>query len=182
MNRLLSWWRHPGGGVRAASAAASVRENDCEQDPLGALAELQEEQGRIAQELEETFVAYDQKLQTMARRLARQQEIPAPKELADVRQEQLELWRLVRRAQAASRSTRELERELAEWAERQDTAVPHGHPDHPRTRSEIIGSELRARERGADVALTAVPSPTTAQMMPLVAFSEGRDHRSVIGG
>ena len=156
---------------------------NCEEDPLGALAELQEEQARIAQELEETFMAYDHKLQAMAERLGSQDREPSSKELANLRQEQLDLWRLVRRAQAAVRSTRELERELSEWTERTDVAAPHGHPDHPHTRAEIVGSELRVRGgstsasseemRSARISPRAMEMPATQDVLPTVAFSQG---------
>lgn len=111
-----------------------------------ALAELQEEQARIAQELEDTFVAYDKKLQAMARRLSGLDREPVTdRELRKVREEQLELWRLVRRAQAGSRTTGELKRELQEWSMRESGAVGYGHPDHPGTRVELVASELRVR-------------------------------------
>jgi len=178
----MSWWRHQGGGNSASSYGVSDRMANCEEDPLGALAELQEEQARIAQELEETFLAYDHKLQAMAERLGSHDREPSSKELANLRQEQLDLWRLVRRAQAAVRSTRELERELSEWTERTDVVAPHGHPDHPQTRAEIIGSELRVRGgiasaseemRSARTTPRVMEISATQDVLPVVAFSEG---------
>lgn len=141
-DRLVSWWRG-----KSASADARTRAiHACVDQPDAALAELQEEQGRIAQELEETFLAYDKKLQSMAKRLAGLEgEPPTVKELDRMREEQLALWRLVRRAQAAGRSTRELEREVREWSEHKESPASVGHPDHPETRMEVIKSELAVR-------------------------------------
>lgn len=144
MDRLYAWWRR----------SPSKR---CEDDPDGAVAELQEEQSRIAQELEDTFLAYDAKLQAMARRLVGAD--ISKKDLRTLKQEQLELWRLVRRAQASSRTTRELTRELREWKAREPGAASFGHPDHPETRVELVSSELRVR--GADRAnQSVVPAPS----------------------
>jgi hypothetical protein len=148
--RLLSWWR----------GSARMRQQDCLDDPEGAIALLQEEQGRLAQELEETFVAYDAKVQQMAKRLlAMGEDAASDRELNRLRAEQLELWRLVRRAQAAARSSRELQREVREWASHPEGAVPFGHPDHPKTRTEIVESELRLRgiERMRDAEKSHAP-------------------------
>ncbi len=149
LDRLFAWWRRP----------SSKR---CEDDPDGAVGLLQEEQARIAQELEETFLAYDKKLQAMARRLAGADGVPVTKkELRKLKDEQLELWRLVRRAQASSRTTRELKRELQEWKTREPGAVGFGHPDHPETRAELVSSELRVRGAGrAPVRVDPGPSWT----------------------
>lgn len=117
----------------------------CVEDPDGALAALQEDQGLIAQELEETFLAYDRRLRTIAERLADGDRVPSKKDLERLRQEQAELWRLVRRAQAAGRSTAALAQELNEWQGRDAGVVDVGHPDHPQTRAEIVASELRVR-------------------------------------
>ena len=119
---------------------------ECLEDPDGALAELQDEQRRIADELERTFLAYDKKLQAAAKRIASLGPEGVTAEARDqLRAEQLELWRLLRRAQAAERGTRELVREAREWKAHGPTAAPEGHPDHPETRVEIVESELRVR-------------------------------------
>jgi hypothetical protein len=149
-DRLTSWLKKPSPKVSVAPSRISRTEKmeTCLEDPDGALQELQQEQRLIAQELEETFVAYDRKLRAMAERLAgrgKDRTTPSAAELARMRDEQTELWRLVRRAQASSRSTRQLERELMEWRGRSVSAVPVGHPNHPKTRLEIVQSELRTR-------------------------------------
>ena len=119
----------------------------CEDDPEAALAALQEEQALLARELEETFLAHDAKTRALAARLAALGDMSvSPEEIARLRAEQLELWRLVRRAQASSRATHELERELHEWRDRpMEVGIPSGHPDHPDTRMEIVRSELITR-------------------------------------
>ncbi|MEN9557995.1 MAG: hypothetical protein RL141_364 [Candidatus Parcubacteria bacterium] len=118
----------------------------CLDDPVSAISELQDEQRRIADELEQTFLTYDGKLQAAAKRIASLgPESVTPEEREHLRAEQLELWRLVRRAQAAARSTRDLAREVREWQEHGPTHAPEGHPDHPNTRVEIAESELRVR-------------------------------------
>jgi hypothetical protein len=146
-DKLISWWRAP------ASPLASARQRACEADPSGMLAELQEEQGMLAAELEDTFRAYDERVQDVAKRLAGVGGEPVgKKELAHLRKEQHELWRLVRRAQASSRTTRELQSELKEWLVRPVGAAPFGHPDHPATRAELVASELRVRGVGVSPA------------------------------
>jgi hypothetical protein len=123
-----------------------ARMKACMEDPEGALAELQDEQRLIARELEQTFVAYDGRLRAAAKRIASLGPAGVTAEERDqLRAEQLELWRLVRRAQASQRSTRELLREREEWQAHEPTAATEGHPDHPDTRVEIISSELRVR-------------------------------------
>jgi hypothetical protein len=117
----------------------------CLEDPDLALVALQEEQGMIAQELEETFLAYDRRLRTLAERLADGDNPPSKQEMQRLQEEQAELWRLVRRAQAAGRSTAALTQELQEWRGRDPGLIQQGHPDHPLTRAEIVASELRVR-------------------------------------
>lgn len=132
---------------------------ECLEDPVSALIELQDEQRLIADELEDTFLAYDRKLQAAAKRMASLGSASVtPEERERLRAEQLELWRLVRRAQAAGRSTRELVREVREWHMHEPTVAPEGHPDHPETRVEIIESELRVRGIAAPTAQEPVRS------------------------
>lgn len=132
----------------------------CMEDPEAALVALQDDQRHIADELEATFLAYDRRLRAAAKRLAALgPDSVSMEEQAQLRDEQLELWRLVRRAQAAQRSTRELIREVAEWRAHEPTAATEGHPDHPETRVEIVESELRVR----GVALPDAPRGTTQE-------------------
>jgi hypothetical protein len=110
------------------------------------LTELQEEQGRLSSELEKAFLAYDKKTRSLAKRLAKWTDAGVePRELERLREEQEDLWRVVRRAQAAERTTRELLAELREWSGRGETCVRAAHPDHPDARMEIVSSELRLR-------------------------------------
>jgi hypothetical protein len=140
----VSRWFHPSMSFRAARMEA------CLEDPDAALALLQDEQRRLSQELEETFLAYDAKSRSLAKRIAVMGEDSVTEQEVDrLRSEQSELWRLIRRAQAAARTTRMLERELDEWRGREAGTIPDGHPDHPVVRAEIVGSELRIRENMA---------------------------------
>lgn len=145
----MSLRRHPLSiDLPSARALPKVEERveACLENPEVSLAELQDEQRRIADELEETFRVYDRKLQGAAKRIASLgADSLTPKEWERLRSEQLELWRLLRRAQAAQRSTRALAREVQEWREAEGAALPEGHPDHPETRAEIVESELRVR-------------------------------------
>ena len=131
----------------------------CVDDPDAALAALQEEQALLARELEETFLAHDAKTRSLAARLATLEEGGVThEEIARLRAEQLDLWRLVRRAQASGRATHELEREFHEWRTRtSDGHAPSGHPDHPDTRLEIVASELAVR--GRPVRVRTDPDP-----------------------
>lgn len=176
-DRLTAWWRgKPATATTAPRPVSRERMERCLEDPDGALAMLQEEQGRVAQELEETFLAYDRKLRGMAERLARRSQgvrgaedgAPSSQELDRMREEQRQLWRLVRRAQAASRSTRGLERELQEWRGHGPVMVPFGHPDHPETRAEIVASELRMRGISHDApARPEMPAPFAVMKIPM---------------
>ncbi|HWQ99958.1 MAG TPA: hypothetical protein VN397_03885 [Candidatus Methylomirabilis sp.] len=145
-DRLLAWWR---GTPSSKKTKRTMSREECMEDPDAALAQLQEEQSRIAQDLEDTFVAYDKKLQAMARQLSGLDEEPVTaKDVLRLRGEQVQLWRLLRRAQAAARGTRELTHELKEWQSREAGSAPFGHPDHPETRAELVASELRVRGVG----------------------------------
>jgi hypothetical protein len=136
-DRLTSWLRKPERKTRRPS-----------KDAEELLADLQEEQARLSGELEHAFRAYDKHTRVLAKRLAKMvNEGTNIKELALIREEQEELWRVIRRCQAAERSNRELETELQEWAGRDEASVRASHPDHPRARAEIVASELRIRGR-----------------------------------
>lgn len=140
--KVTSWWREP------RRAKKRIPSRKAGSDIEIALAELQEEQSRLSAELERAFLTYDRKTQALAKQLARWTEGGAePKAIERLRREQEELWRTVRRTQAAGRTTRELEQELREWAGRDAASVRERHPDHPKVRSEIVASELRVRGR-----------------------------------
>ncbi len=118
---------------------------------------LQSEQIRLSAEVERTLAFYDDRTRALAKRLAGEGGRIDSRTLERIRAEQAELWRTVRRLQAALRVTRDLETELKDWAghkEADDVIGTDGrdrrtigHPDHPATRIEIVASELRARGR-----------------------------------
>lgn len=148
-DRLTSWLRKPDRTSRSAS-----RRKGSGADAL--LAELQEEQSRLSAELEKAFLAYDKKTRNLSKTLAKWTESGVGiKELERLRQEQEDLWRVVRRAQAAERTNRQLETELREWSGRDETCVRSTHPDHPGARTEIVSSELRLRGRDPSGLVTA---------------------------
>jgi hypothetical protein len=152
---------------------ASARLRACESDPGGMLAELQEEQGRLAEELEETFRAFDERVRDMAKRMSGINGEPiTKKEMKSLKKEQQDLWRLVRRAQASSRTTRELQRELKEWTARPEGVAPFGHPDHPMTRAELVASELRVRGIGVGPAGLSEGSVFDAGTMQVASSEE----------
>jgi len=158
----MAWWRG-----KPLSNAATFSVATCAEDPQGALALLQEEQGRVAQELEDTFRAYDIKLREIASRLAQMGDrAVSAKELERLHGEQQELWRLIRRAQASARATHELEQELCEWSARDAAAIPPGHPDHPGTRAEFAASELRLRGKNPEELLENVRLQKEEQEVP----------------
>jgi len=166
----MSLRRHSHAVDVAPALEASLEERLA--DPVGRLAELQDEQRRIADELEDTFIAYDRKLQGAAKRIASLgADSLTPKEWERLRAEQLELWRLLRRAQAAQRSTRALAREVEEWRAVDSGVLPEGHPDHPETRAEIVESELRVRGVFATVSRAAQEE---AEESPVILEEEGR--------
>jgi hypothetical protein len=138
---LISWWRMPHRSRHSGSGEQDQRTEEM-------LMELQEEQSRLSAELEKAFLAYDRKTREIAKRLAKWTGSDAsPEEFERLRAEQEDLWRVVRRTQAATRTNHQLEAELKEWTDRTEAAIPPTHPDHPEARTEIVASELRLRGR-----------------------------------
>lgn len=114
-------------------------------DELSAvLPDLRKEQIRLSEEVERTLSLYDDRTRALAMRLKNAGD---SRSIERIRADQEDLWRTVRRLQAALRATRDLESELREWAARAEDEETIGHPEHPVTRIEIVASELRARGR-----------------------------------
>ncbi len=149
-DRLTSWLRKPDRKKKRSRPT---------KDAEALLADLQEEQARLSAELEQAFRAFDKRTRSLAKRLARMVNDGAKmKELKSIRDEQEELWRVVRRFQAAGRSNRELETELGEWLGREESSVRTSHPDHPSARAEIVASELRIRGKQLPVSGEDAPA------------------------
>lgn len=135
---LSGWLRKP----PASSKKAPSKEVEA------LLSDLQEEQTRLSAELERTLRSYDLKTRIISKRLAEMVNNGGSKKALEMlREEQEDLWRVVRRIQSAGRSNRQLEAELREWMSRPEPAVRSAHPDHPKARVEIVASELRIRGR-----------------------------------
>ncbi|MBD3251249.1 hypothetical protein GF380_02135, partial [Candidatus Uhrbacteria bacterium] len=125
------------------------------------IAELQAEQRRLAAALEEAFRTYDAESRAIAQRLAQSSKQPITRAaLTKLRHKQEELWRVIRRAQAAQRTTRQLEQELKDWSSQVGTDPSFSHPDHPGTRTEIVASELRIRGRQPESLLPSKVVPS----------------------
>lgn len=153
-NSLSEWlalWLGRASRETFANAKETVR----------AIEELQREQMRLAGELESLLAAYDKKSRKLSARLARAMlgGDVSPAELAKLAEEQEALWRLIRRGQAAGRSTRALEQELREWCSRSDAYVGKHHPDHPEQRREFVASELRSRGRDPEAFMEYMRRP-----------------------
>ena len=116
----------------------------CEEDPARAKALLAADQMSLAQEIEETFQAYDERLEELASRTHRLSAKEVKHEAKRIRQAQDALRRALRRVEVSAKTAKELERELSLWEERENDAQDL-HADHPAVRAEMIRSELAVR-------------------------------------
>jgi len=119
----------------------------CKDDPEEARAMLAADQSALAREIEQTFAAYDTRLEELAERVHALTPAQFRREAKVIREAQDGLRRALRRVEVSAKTARELKRELGEWQDREDDSPVHA--DHPTFRSEIIASELRSR--GVDV-------------------------------
>ncbi len=106
--------------------------------------ELTREQRVLANEVERLFRVFDERLETLASRMRELSPDEIEREADMFRTEQDSFRRALRRLEATAKSTRELERELDEWASRNESGAPHA--DHPSVRREIVASELATRD------------------------------------
>lgn len=141
----------------------------CLEDPKAAQAALAADQRELAAELERTYKAYEERLQTVAARLSTLSPENLQREARTLREVQDGLRRTLRRIDASSRSARELERELQEWQQRESESGPP-HADHPQVRAEIIRSELAAR-KGVVTLATVAPERSPFRLREPVVFS-----------
>jgi len=116
----------------------------CREDPVAARAALLADQRSLADELEQTYQAYEERLASVSLRLRRMTDEEVQREATVLRNAQDGLRRLIRRIDASAKTARELERELHEWEGRGDEPGPQ-HADHPLVRAEVIRSELATR-------------------------------------
>ncbi len=115
------------------------------EDALRLRGVLEQEQRAIAQNLEGLFQAYDSRVREMAERLHGMSDMEIETESESLAQSQDELKQLTRRLETAVKSRQQLERELGEWQDRAEEGGPM-HADHPKTRAEIVRSEIALRE------------------------------------
>jgi hypothetical protein len=137
----------------ARRSAADARAAEPRPDFASIVAGLRKEQSRLSAEVERTLALYDDRTRALAKRLA---EAGDARAIEKICADQEDLWRTLRRLQAALRTTRDLESELREWAARAEEGELIGHPEHPVTRIEIVASELRARGRDPFALLQAI--------------------------
>lgn len=110
---------------------------------------LVEEQRALSSDVEGLFRAYDAKLRSLSGRLNDLDDEALAAEADEIAATQDALKRMVRRVEASVKASRDLERELAEWENRPDSASYHA--DHPEVRAELIRSELASRNPGRSV-------------------------------
>jgi hypothetical protein len=115
---------------------------------------LEREQRMLAHTLEGMLKGLENRLMTLGKRVRQTMHGGAgERDASHIRNEQAALWRVVRRLQAANRTTHALEQELREWSSRDGNGRSSADPDHPRTRAEFIASELRSRGKAVDPGL-----------------------------
>lgn len=116
----------------------------CLENPAAAHAALMADQRELADELERTYAAYEERLNDLAARLSMLSPEDIRREARVLREAQDGMRRTLRRIDVSARSAKDLERELQEWEHRREESGPP-HADHPLVRAEIIRSELMAR-------------------------------------
>jgi hypothetical protein len=116
----------------------------CRENPAQARAALLADQRSLADELERTYAAYEDRLASVSMRLRYMSDADVEREARTLRDAQDGLRRLIRRIDASAKTARDLERELREWERREDEEGPQ-HADHPIVRAELIRSELATR-------------------------------------
>lgn len=139
----MSTWFKKLFGKEASKPDASFVAS-CEENPSGARAYLAADQSRLGAEIEEMFRAYDARLASLASRVKTLSEADLAREMESIREAQDSLRRIVRRFQAALKTTSELDQELDGW-EGHPGDEASLHADHPLVRSEIARSELLLR-------------------------------------
>lgn len=139
---MSAWFKKLFGKEASKPDASFVA--SCAENPSGARAYLASDQARLGAEIEEVFRAYDARLASLASRVKTLSEDDLAREMESIREAQDGLRRIVRRFQAALKSTAELDQELDGWEGHPgDEATLHA--DHPLIRSEIVRSELLLR-------------------------------------
>lgn len=135
-SRVSSWLRAPS---KQASNVSQERER------------LRLEQLRLSAELESALSSYDARTRDLALRIVSPESEMSDEHFQKMYEEQLHLWKVIRRLQAADRTIPQLEQEYMEWKGRKEEGLLRSHPDHPESRMEFIASELRARGRSIPV-------------------------------
>ncbi|MEO5927693.1 MAG: hypothetical protein ABIO72_03145 [Patescibacteria group bacterium] len=157
IERLSRWFRK--GPPSSVSFDPVSFERICREDPASARAALESDQRSLADELERTYAAYSERLESAAGRLAGMSDEDVAREARLLRESQDGLRRILRRIDASAHTARHLERELSDWESCGNTEGPR-HADHPLVRAEIIRSELATRgEMQQIVAISPEQSP-----------------------
>ncbi len=141
----------------------------CVENLDGARAELTADQSALAQDIEKTFEALDERLYQLATRLRELPKEEVERESRSIREAHDSLRRVVRRFQAAMKGSEELEHELQGWQEHPGEAGMHA--DHPLVRAEIARSELAVRD--VEQMKKAKAAPATSIKIP-VETTQGR--------
>jgi hypothetical protein len=137
----MSWWSSVSNWLRAPRSSQQQTE---ETGDVHARRQLCEEQRALSSDIEKLFRVYDAKVRQLSSRLQGLSAEELEREVQDIRQTQDALKRLVRRAEVSTKTTSQLERELAGWESR--GAEGELHADHPLIRAELIRSELLSRD------------------------------------
>jgi hypothetical protein len=147
----MSWFRAFKNFFSPSQEASAVQSFDpatfiavCEEDPQRAKALLAADQMSLAQEIEETFRVYDERLEELASRTHDLSPKEVKREAKRIRASQDALRRALRRVEVSAKTAKELERELSLWEERENDAAEL-HADHPAVRAEMIRSEMTVR-------------------------------------
>lgn len=145
----------------------------CLEDPEQAKRLLKREHRRLAEELEKTMVAYQERLEDVSRKLRGSSQDPAKleEEVMMLLREQREIERVVQRIALAEQETQQLLGEWQDWARHVQEGVQLD--ERSRLRMELLRSELTAREvkiRMPDVKASSRSAPMADKMRERVAI------------
>lgn len=162
ISRLCAWV-FPASPSRSGTAGGSSKR-----------AELVRSQQELAGELERLFLAYDERMRGLSERLLGLTDEELEDESRRIADVQDEIRRVLRRVDASMKTRQQLERELAEWEDREGAENPHA--DHPTVRAEIARSELVAR--GVPVGRSFRTMPDVADEADNPFFASAGDERA----
>jgi hypothetical protein len=136
----------------------------CLEDPRAALDALESDQRELAEQFEETTLAYQERVVDLASRLKDLRPEEVRREAKTLRDSHDSIRRILRRLEASALTSKEIEHELKGWEARRGEQGPR-HADHPEVRAEILRSELSVRGHGIPLKVISIDSSPLASLV-----------------